>query len=44
MVALLKNLVSEPVFIHSSLSEGLRKAVESPLPALAAGLSSCSET
>ena len=37
MVALLKNLVSEPVFIHSSLSEGLRKAVESPLPALAAG-------
>lgn len=28
---------TEPVFLHSSLSEGLRKAVESPLPALAAG-------
>lgn len=37
MGALLKNLVSEPVFIHSSLSEGLRKAADSSLPALAAG-------
>ena len=37
MGALLKHLVSETLFIHTTLSEGLRKAADSSLPALAAG-------
>lgn len=35
--ALLAELETEPVFIHSSLPEGLHAALASPLPALAAG-------
>lgn len=35
--ALLAELETDPVFIHSSLPEGLHAALASPLPALAAG-------
>lgn len=37
MAVLLAEAEAEPVFIHSSLQEGLEAAASSPLPALAAG-------
>lgn len=37
MAALLEDLACGPLFLHPSLSEGLRHAANSPLPALAAG-------